>query len=251
MVALHMEINSMFQAPFSRPVEFFSSYRAPIMAWHQRLQAALKEKGWSKAELSRRSGVPYDNVNKYVDGTVKQPRGDALEKLARALDLDPLFLEHGLDPTTGETQVPVMGYLGAGSEVEPDFEQIPPEGLEQVSIPFTLPDDMIAFKVRGDSMLPVFRDGAVIVVFREQKKPTEAFFGEEAAVRTEDGRRFIKTIMRGQRAGTVNLLSWNAGPIENVAPTWLGEIFAVLPPAALRKVARQGGVQGQLGLRRA
>lgn len=140
-----------------------------------------------------------------------------------------------------------MGYLGAGAEVEPEFEQVPPEGLDQVEIPFPLPDDMIAFLVRGDSMLPVFKDGAVIVVYREQKKPLESFYGEEAAVRTGDGRRFIKTIMRG--AIGVNLFSWNAAPIENVHLDWIGEIFATLPPSAIRKVARQGDVQGQLRFR--
>lgn len=53
--------------------------------------------------------------------------------------------------------------------------------------------------------------------------------------------------MRG--ATGVNLLSWNAAPIEDVILEWVGEIFAVLPPASLRKMNKQGGLQGQLGLR--
>ncbi|TIP70342.1 MAG: hypothetical protein E5X53_28265 [Mesorhizobium sp.] len=70
------------------------------------------------------------------------------------------------------------------------------------------------------------------------------FFGEDAAVRTAEGRRFIKTIMRGESG--VNLISWNAAPIENVRLEWIGEIFAALPPSAVRQVARKGGMQGQL-----
>ncbi len=97
-------------------------------------------------------------------------------------------------------------------------------------------------------MLPVFKDGHVIVVYREQKKPIEAFYGEEAAVRTSDGRRFIKTIMRGQ-GNTVNLFSWNAQPIENVKLEWVGEIFGTFPQSSLRRVTRQGGIQGQLRLK--
>jgi phage repressor protein C with HTH and peptisase S24 domain len=143
-----------------------------------------------------------------------------------------------------------MGYLGAGAEVEPDYEQVPPEGLEHITIPFPLPDDMIAFKVRGVSMLPVFKPDAIIIVHRDQKKPLESFYGEEAAVRTSDGRRFIKTITRGTSNGTVNLMSWNdPAPIENVRLEWIGEIFAVLPPAAIRKIERNGGIQGQLRLK--
>lgn len=144
--------------------------------------------------------------------------------------------------------VAVMGYIGAGAEIMPEFEQIPPEGLEQVEVPFPLPDEMIAFEVRGDSMLPVFKDGAVVIVYREQKRPLSAFFGEEAAVRTSDGRRFIKTITKG--AAGVNLISWNAAPIENVQLEWVGEIFAVLPRASLKHVVRQGGLQGNLRLAR-
>jgi phage repressor protein C with HTH and peptisase S24 domain len=106
---------------------------------------------------------------------------------------------------------------------------------------------MIAFKVRGDSMWPVFKDGHVIVVFKEQKKPIDSFFGLDAAVRTADGRRFIKTITRG--ASGVTLTSWNAAPIEDVSLEWVGEIFASLPPAALKKTVRNGGVQGQLQLK--
>ncbi len=98
-------------------------------------------------------------------------------------------------------------------------------------------------------MLPVFKDGAIIVVYREQKRPLEAFYGEEAAVRTRDGRRFIKTIMRGPDG--VNLFSWNAPPIENVSLEWIGEIFAIIPPLAMKKVHKQGGLQGHLRLKTA
>lgn len=210
------------------------------MTWDKRLREAFKATGWSKAELARRAQLSYDNINKYLAGAVKQPRGDALDRLAGALGIDPVFLERGIDATTGHTEVPVMGYLGAGAEVEPEFEQVPPEGIDQVEIPFPLPDEMIAFKVRGDSMLPAYKDGAVIVVYRNQQKPLTSFYGEEAAVRTSDGRRFIKTVMRGSN-GFVNLLSWNASPIENVHLEWVGEIFAIIPPSALVSVGRSNG----------
>lgn len=143
--------------------------------------------------------------------------------------------------------VNVMGYLGAGAEIEPEYEQVPPDGIEQYVVPFPLPSEMIAFKVKGISMLPVFKPDSIIIVYNEQKRPIESFYGEEAAVRTSDGRRFIKTINKGSTPGTVNLISWNdQTPIEAVRLEWIGEIFAVMSPAAVRQVQRQGGVQGQL-----
>lgn len=181
---------------------------------------------------------------------------EMIEKAARFFgELPPGFegMTQWLDgiepPLAGSAVIPIMGYIGAGAEMEPDFEQVPPDGLDQIEIPFPLPDDMVAFKVDGISMLPVYRPGTILVVYRDQKKPIESFFGIEAAVRTAKGRRYIKTITRGTQANTVNLMSFNADMIENVQLEWIGEIFAVLPPAAVRKIARQGGIQGQLRLR--
>ena len=107
-----------------------------------------------------------------------------------------------------------------------------PDGLGVVAVPFSIPADMVAFRVGGDLMLPVYREGHIIIVYRNQTKPLEAFYGEEAVVQTSDGRRFIKTIMRG--ADGVNLVSWNARPMEGVKLEWIGEIFAIFPRQALR-----------------
>lgn len=246
-----MELNSIFQAANSGTLEFVSNY-PQAMSWDQRLRDGLAAKGWTKAELGRKAEVPYDSVNKYLAGEVKQPRGDTLDRLARALDMDPIYLAKGVDPVSGAAEVPVMGYVGAGAEVEPDYEQVPPEGLFQVTVPIALPAEMIAYQVRGDSMLPQFQDGMVIIVFREQRRALETFYGEQAVVRTVDGRRFIKTIERGAGRG-VTLRSWNAKPIEDVALDWIGEIFTYFPASAIqreaRRSARQGGLQGQLSLK--
>lgn len=198
----------------------------------------------AQGELAARLDVSQPSVHRWLRGA--EPEGhrrDAINEL-----YDEVFgAEAG---KAAPTTVPLMGYLGAGAEVEPEFEQVPPEGLDQIELPFSLDEDLIAFTVRGDSMLPFYKDGATIVVYREQKRPLTTFYGEEAAVRTSDGRRFIKTIMRGQD-DTVTLYSSNASPIESVRLEWIGEIFAVLPPSALRKAARQGGIQGQLKLKSA
>lgn len=214
------------------------------------IRAWRKYRGLTQEALAEAIGVATASISQVETG--KQGFSDTtLYALAEALDCTAGDLLTREPPSVDEpvlSPIPVMGYLGAGAEVMPEFEQVPPEGLDQIEVPFPLPGEMIAFKVRGDSMLPVYKDGAVIIVYRDQQRPLHAFFGEEAAVRTSDGRRFIKTVMRG-RDGLVNLLSWNAPPIEDVHLEWVGEIFATLPGSALRKVERQGGIQGQLKLR--
>lgn len=197
----------------------------------------------AKGKLADHLGVRPDAITRMTntdpDKETREIRGHELLKMQEFFANDP--------PADAGRSIPVMGYLGAGAEIEPDYEQVPPEGLFQVDLPFALNEDLIAFEVKGDSMLPFYKARTVIIVYRDQKRPIEAFYGDEAAVRTHDGRRFIKTIMRGERG--VNLISWNAPPIENVKLEWIGEIFAVLRPAAIKKVERAGGIQGQLKLR--
>jgi len=215
-----------------------------------RLKAARKDAGFtSVGDAATALNVPYPTYAAHENGS-RAFDNEAAAFYARRyrVSIDWLLTGKG-ERANRPTTVPVMGYLGAGAEVEPEFEQVPPEGLDQIDIPFTLPDDLIAFVVKGDSMLPFYKDGTTIIVYRHQKRPIEAFYGEDAAVRTSDGRRFIKTIMRGD-GGLINLISWNAQPIEGVRLDWIGEIFAVLPPSHLRRAARVG-IQGQLRLKTA
>lgn len=207
-------------------------------AMGNRLKELRIAAGWTHEKAAEEMGVSRSQFIKLERGE-RRMTDQYMTQAARAFGVRPSDI---MDDS--QNSVPLMGYIGAGAEIEPDFEQTPPEGLDQIEVPFPLPDDMIAFEVRGDSMLPVFKDRSVIIVYREQKRPTDAFYGEEAAVRTRDGRRFIKTIMRG--APGVNLMSWNAAPIENVELDWVGEIFAVLPRSSINKVHRMGGLQGRL-----
>src|ERR1700674_469023 len=125
--------------------------------------------------------------------------------------------------------VPIMGRVGAGATIEPEHEQVPPEGLGEVELPFPIAEETIAFEVIGDSMLPKYENGDVIVVYRDQRHPLSSFYGEEAAVRLKTGERYLKSIERGKSAPLVNLTSFNAKPINGVKLEWIGEICVILP----------------------
>ncbi|NSX92677.1 LexA family transcriptional regulator [Agrobacterium tumefaciens] len=132
------------------------------MDWSQRLQKAMVAKGWKKKELSNRSGIPYDSINKYLRGDISQPRGNTLEILADTLGVPHLWLRDGIEaashqnvkPTTGQlVAAAVVGRVEAGTFREVDsFDQ---RERELVSVP---PDDrfpharQMIFDVSGDSM---------------------------------------------------------------------------------------------------
>lgn len=195
----------------------------------EKLRFILKQKEWRQADLAEALGVAQASVSRWFSGS--DPRGEQRDRI------NEIYNEIvGDNEKSLVSYIPLMGYIGAGAEIMPEFEQVPPDGLDMVEVPFQMPADMVAFEVRGDSMLPVYREGYIIIVYRDQKKPLESFYGEDAAVRTSDGKRFIKTIVRGPDG--INLVSWNAKTIENVKLEWIGEIFAVLPSHSLMKKAK-------------
>jgi SOS-response transcriptional repressor LexA len=136
------------------------------MSWNERLRRLVKEKGLSKAELARRSGVPYDNVNKYLRGDVENPRGDALEKLARALDTSTLYLQSGLTdrkplPSRG---VPFRGEVAAGVWIEVgEGQEVPDDYLPFNPLPQYPEGAVYCLTVRGDSLDKVAPPGTVLV----------------------------------------------------------------------------------------
>lgn len=145
----------------------------------------------------------------------------------------------GEPPEMGVARVPVMGKVGAGGDVDPEYEQVPPDGLYQVELPFVVPDELIAFQVEGESMMPKYEDGDVILVWRETKKPLESFYGREAIVRTSDGHRYIKTILYGKTRAVVNLQSFNAKLIEGVRLEWIGEVYSIIRGDQIHSIERR------------
>jgi hypothetical protein len=73
------------------------------------------------------------------------------------------------------------------------------------------------------------------VLWKDQRRPTDSFIGEEAAVRTEQGQRYLKHILPGPRRGTHALHSFNAKPIEAARIAWVGEIYVTVRAGQLRK----------------
>lgn len=138
----------------------------------------------------------------------------------------------------GNSVVRIMGYVGAGAEINPDFEQVPPDGLEEINVFLPLPAEMVGFKVKGDSMLPRYDEDDVIICFQDQKRPIESFFGDEAAVRTEDGRRYLKRIAPGPTKRTVNLESYSAqATMAGVRLAWIGEIWITVRRGQFQRIA--------------
>src|ERR1700688_832044 len=180
----------------------------------------LKKPGKTKGGLAAAMGVR--------PGAVSEILGDI--RLIKATEIQPIIDYLDLN------SVPIMGRVGAGAVIKPEHEQVPPEGLGEVELPFPIGEETIAFEVAGDSMLPKYENGDIIVVYRDQRHPVSSFYGEEAAVRLKTGERYLKTIERGKSPTLVNLTSFNAKPISGVKLEWIGEICVTLQRAEIERL---------------
>ena len=177
------------------------------------IERGLKRPGKTKGGLAAAMGVRPGAVSEIFSG-IRLIKASEVSLIMEYLELN---------------SIPIMGRIGAGATIEPEYEQVPPEGLGEIELPFPIEDDIIAFEVSGDSMLPKYESGDVIVVYRDQRHPLSSFYGEEAAVRLKTGERYLKTIERGKTPNSVNLNSFNAKPINGVKLDWIGEICVTLP----------------------
>src|ERR1700685_62304 len=193
------------------------------------IERGLQKPGKTKGGLAAAMGVRA--------GAVSEILGEA--RLIKASEIQPIIDYLELNA------VPIMGRVGAGAPIAPEHEQLPPEGLGEVELPFPIAEETIAFEVAGDSMLPKYENGDIIVVFKEQRHPGSTFTVEETAARLRTAERYLKTIERGKSAASVNLTSFNAKPINGVKLEWIGEICVTLPRGQIDRLRAKAGARAR------
>lgn len=190
------------------------------------MRERLRALGMTQRDLAEKAGIPPDVVRKYAQGLIDKPRGDVLTKIATILNVTVVWLEHGV--SIRNMSIPLLGSVGAGEQFFPDME-----GMNE-SITIKAEDlDLFAATVRGQSGLPVYKPGEVVVCSRSAGLSENSYLNTDAVVMLRSGQAYLKKIVRGSQVGTFTLLSYNGEPIENVLIEWAAPVVMVLRRPAL------------------
>ncbi len=194
------------------------------------LKALREHRGWTQDEAAEAMGMSRG-------GYIKIERGEnqlTSSTIARAAEIFGVNEANILAPSS---VIPIVALVSAGGGIETAWENLS-EPLAEIEIPFHLGEDVIGFRIVGDSMWPKYDPDDVVVVARAGE-PLESLLGWEAVVKTGDGDRYFKRIVRGARPHAYDLESYNAPTIRAREITWASGRIATVPAARWRMIERK------------
>jgi phage repressor protein C with HTH and peptisase S24 domain len=197
------------------------------------IRSGRKKKGWSQTELADAIAHEFPGKGGWQPTTSdisrleRQGDPDAIplthdraQKLAKVLDLT---LSEVLGEAPQRRTVPLVGYVGAGDLYYPDPVAGPWVGFDVVEAPWP---DVVAVKVKGRSMEPVYRDGDLLFFSTGGNLAPSDCIGEDCIVQVRSGPAYIKAIERGTKPSRYKLVSYDGEtpPIDNVDIEWAAPV---------------------------
>ena len=138
--------------------------------FYQILNQKSSERGWQSA-FAEQAGIRQNSLSRIISGKTKDP---TLENVGSIVDA--LGVGDFMDATTNENSgsglqpVPLMGETGTGTPQE--LFKGSSEHIIKV-LPQYYRTDMLALTVRGDSMEPTIKDGAIVGIAPLSEEVTE------------------------------------------------------------------------------
>jgi phage repressor protein C with HTH and peptisase S24 domain len=187
--------------------------------------------GITVSALAKRSGLDPTSFNKSKrstrDGKPRWPSTESISKVLAATGCTfSRFVDFvgTADPAQPRRPIPLLGYAQAGREGYFDDAGYPTGiGWQEIEPPALGDDHLFALRIVGDSMLPLFRAGDIIVV--SPAAPLRR--GDRIVLRTRAGEVMAKELRR-RSASEIELASLNPAfppvtlPRRNVA--WMSRI---------------------------
>lgn len=148
----------------------------------------LQKNNVTAYRVSMDTGISQGLIGSYKKG-IKTPSSANLSKLAEYFGVSVDFMLDKPDKLEGKgIKIPVLGKVAAGVPIEAveeilDYEEISPEMASQ--------GDYFALKIKGDSMFPDIKDGAIVIV----KKQSSIDSGQIAVVLVDGNDATVKKVI--------------------------------------------------------
>ncbi len=176
------------------------------------IDALAAKNDMSASALAKRAGLDSTTFNKSKRVSLaNRLRWPSTESISKVLEATSTPIEEflGILDASGppkKTSVPLIGMAQAGAGGFFTDGGFPAgTGWDEISFPNVSGGHSYALEISGDSMLPVYRDGDVIVVNPEAAVRR----GDRVVVKTTDGEVLAKELKR-QTGKTLELRSLNA-----------------------------------------
>jgi phage repressor protein C with HTH and peptisase S24 domain len=193
------------------------------------IDALAARHGLTASGLARAAGLDPTTFNKSkriaVDGKLRWP---STESLARALSsvgasFDEFAALLAGGPGAAGRAIPIVGMAKAGANGFFDEGGFPVGAEETVRFPGLADERVYALEISGDSMLPVFREGDVVIV--QPGAPTRR--GDRVVLRTIAGEVMAKELGR-RNEQIIELISLNpiypARSIPTAEVEWIARV---------------------------
>lgn len=208
------------------------------MLSHEQIWTAIdrlaERHGYSASGLARRAGLDATSFNRSKrtgpDGRKRWPSTESIAKVlaATGASLDDFLRLVDAHEAPARMMVPLIGLTQAGSGRLFTDEGMPTggPGWDEIEFPDLGGDRAFALEVQGDSMLPLYRDGDVLIV-----APTAGIRkGDRVVVRLNSGEVLAKELRR-RTARTVELASLNPDHEDRTVPfaevAWMARVMWV------------------------
>ncbi len=189
--------------------------------------------GYSASGLAKKSGLDPTSFNPSKrSGPDGRPRWPTMESIARLLQASGATVEEFSELLAGKKgqppklrQIPLLGLAKAGKGGFFDDSGFPAgNGWDEIDVPGVTDPNAYALEITGDSMMPVYREGDIIIV----SPSASARKGDRVVVRTSDGQVMAKILQR-QTSKTLELASFNPAHTTRVLDMkdvdWLARIM--------------------------
>ncbi|MCW5745064.1 MAG: LexA family transcriptional regulator [Alphaproteobacteria bacterium] len=198
--------------------------REPFWELGQRIKTLRKQQNLTQQEFAAKLGVTQPTVHRWEKGAF-EPDAQTLKLLAETAGASVSEFRYGRDGGS-QRLTTVTAYVGAGGEVFA-LNGGASGTRDEVEAP---PDDslsIIALRVRGDSLYPVYSDGDILFYSRDLQAhgvDVANCAGRDCVVKIANGPTLVKRLEIGGSRGQFTLVSYNAAPVMNTRLEWASPV---------------------------